>query len=73
MNKILLMTLKSNPKMYEYLKENSELIKYLNRNSLAYKEYETFIKEKYKLRMTDKISSAIDNMDLVINVLNTLK
>ncbi len=60
-------------KLFPYLKENSEWIKYLNRNPKNYEMFKNEIKTKYKLRRTDKINNAIENIDLISNVLNILK
>lgn len=65
--------IKNNPKMYDILKHNSSYIKELNRNPNSYKKFLNDMKEKYKLRVTDKINEAIDNIDLVSNVLEVLK
>lgn len=65
--------LKEDQKMHDYLKENSSWIKDLNRNPLLYKRFTEEMKEKYRARVTDKISDAIDNIDLVSSVLSTLK
>ena len=62
-----------NPKMYEHLKENSYYIKYLNRDPLYYKEFIERMKELYHERAADKISDAIDNMDIISNVLMAFK
>lgn len=62
-----------NPKMYQYLKENSHWIKYLNRDANLYKEFEEKMKELYHERATDKLSDAIDNIDLISSVLMSLK
>lgn len=61
------------PKMYQYLKENSYWIKHLNRNPLVYKEFQEKMKELYHERPTDKLSDAIDNIDLISSVLSSLK
>ena len=60
-------------KLTPYLKENSDWIKYLNRNPKNYALFKNEIKTKYKLRKTDKINNAIENIDLISNVLNILK
>ena len=65
--------LKSNPKLYQYLKENSEWLKQLNRSNHSLKKFESFIKDKYHLKKTDKISDVLDNLDIVTNLLSTLK
>lgn len=65
--------IKSNPKIYDLLKQNSYYIKYLNRDPNYYKTFLSEIKKKYKLRATDKINEAMDNIDLVSSILETLK
>lgn len=69
----LYMKLKKKPKMYNILKSNSYWIKQLNRNPENYKRFENEMKERYKLRTTDKINEVIDNIDLISAVLETLK
>ena len=73
MNLILQKKLLDNPKMYQYLKENSYWIKLLNRNSNNYKIFEEKMKELYKERTTDKISSVVDNIELISGIFNSLK
>lgn len=68
-----LMELKKDTKMWELLKINSYWVKTLNRNSLSVKKFKDDMKAKYRLRTTDKISDAIDNIDIISNVLNALK
>ena len=58
---------------YQYLKENSFWIKELNRNDKNLEKFIDYCKEKYSLRVTDKISNVIDNIDLIQNVLSTLQ
>ena len=40
---------------------------------MFYKEFENNMKELYHERATDKISEAIDNIDLISSVLSSLK
>lgn len=68
-----LIELKKDTKMWELLKINSYWVKTLNRNSLSVKKFKDDMKIKYRLRTTDKISDAIDNIDIISNVLNALK
>ena len=58
---------------YNYLKENSYYIKKLNRNKNEFENFSNFVKDKYGLRVTDKISKTIDNIDLISTLLSTLK
>lgn len=68
-----ILELKKDPKMQDLLKQNSYWLKELNRDSLNVKKFKEDMKIKYKLRTTDKISDAIDNIDLISNVLSALK
>ena len=68
-----LLELKKDKKMFDLLKANSYWIKELNRDPLNIKVYKEDMKVKYRLRATDKISDAIDNIDIISNVLSALK
>ena len=69
----LIMKIKNDKKMYELLKLNSYWIKDLNRNPNNYKKFVAEMKAKYRLRTSDKISDAIDNIDLITAILDNLK
>lgn len=71
MNKIILQKIK-NDKLLEYLKQNSYYIKQLNRNPLSYETFKKEIKEKYNLRVTDKVENIINDIELVSTILETL-
>jgi len=60
-------------KFKRYLDENSQYIKYLNRNPEYYKEFIKKMKEIYKERTSDKINDAINTIDIVSSILETLK
>ena len=59
-------------KMLDYLKQNSFYIKDLNRDPNFYKEFKKIIKEKYKLRLTDKLSNAINDIELISNIISSI-
>ena len=67
------MKLKQEKNMFQYLKENSFWAKDLNRNSDYYSKFLEAMKERYRLRTTDKISAAIDNIDLISSFLGAFK
>lgn len=67
------MQIKNKKNYYNYLKENSFWIKELNRNPNNFNKFSEYVREKYKLRASDKISAAIDDIDIVSNVLEALK
>ncbi|MCM1053031.1 MAG: hypothetical protein NC483_03570 [Ruminococcus sp.] len=73
MDRYTLLELQKDKKMYDLLKYNSYWLKDLNRDYSNLKRFKDDMKIKYKLRTTDKISDAIDNIDLISNVLNALK
>lgn len=65
--------IKNTKNYYNYLKENSIWIKELNRHPNIFNDYSEFIKTRYQLRTTDKISKTIDNIDLISTLLSALK
>lgn len=71
MKKIILEQLHKD-KLLDYLKQNTNYIKELNRNPKFYKEFKTIIKEKYKLRITDKISEVVNDIELISNIISTI-
>lgn len=73
MNLIVQKKLMEDTKMEELLKQNSYWYKALNRKEENYKEFVQTMKTKYNLRVTDKISEAIDNIELVSTILETIK
>ena len=67
------MEIKNRKKYYDYLKENSYWFKELNRNPININKFNIFIKDKYRLRVTDKIGDAINNIELVSSILDIIK
>ena len=63
----------SDPRLKQFLRENSYWYKYLNRNSSYYKEFIDDMKDKYKLKPTDKINKMMDNINMVRTFLDILK
>lgn len=59
-------------KMLDYLKQNASFIKQLNRDPEFYESFKKIIKEKYNLRLTDKVSNIINDIELVSSIINTL-
>lgn len=65
--------LKSNPNYIKYLRENSYWYKILNRNPEMFQNFENEVKEKYKLRPSDKITKALEMIEIFQNVITNLK
>ena len=70
---LLQQKLEEDAKMAALLKENSYWYKELNRDSDNCKNFVKAMKDKYHLKVTDKISDAIDNMDIITGILENLK
>ncbi len=64
---------RENAKLYAYLKQNSYYFKQLNRDTIDIKMFEKEMKIKYKERASDKLNSAVENIELISSVLNVLK
>lgn len=64
--------LERDQKMHQYLLENSAYYKILNRSHDNYKTFVNDMKEKYKLKTTDKINGVIEKVDLVSSVLKVI-
>ena len=58
---------------YNYLKENSNWIKQLNRNDNNINKFLEFTKDNYSLRLTDKVSDFVENIDMIQKVLSVIK
>ena len=65
--------LKSNPNYIRYIRENSYWYKLLTRDPSLFDKFVNEVKEKYKLRSIDKINSALNTIEMLQNVLSTLK
>lgn len=65
--------LDSNPDYKRYLRSNSYWYKTLNRNPEMIDNFIDEVKEKYKLRTSDKLSDLIDKIDMVSKFINVLR
>ena len=73
MHELIVKKIMENKDYYKYLKENSEWIKILKRNPYRYRDFVSFIKKKYKLRAQDKLNKALNNMNVLSEVLSSIK
>ena len=60
-------------KQKKFLRENSTWYKYLNRHPNYYKNFLDDMKDKYKLKPTDKLAKAVDNINMINSFLEVLK
>ncbi len=65
--------LDSNPDYKNYLRSNSYWYKILNRNPDMIGSFIEEVKEKYKLRTSDKINNVVEKIDMLSKFLNVLR
>lgn len=65
--------IKNNPYYIRYLRENSNWYKILNRNPQMFKVFEEEVKDRYELRPSYRISKALDTINMIQNVISSLK
>lgn len=58
---------------YKYLKENSEWVKLLRRDKNNFKNFVKYVKEKYGLTVKNRVQSSIDKMEVLSEVLSSIK
>lgn len=63
----------SDLKLKRYIRENPIWYKRLNRNPLLFKDFTMEMKDRYKLRTSDKINKALDNISMMQAFLDVLK
>lgn len=63
----------SNPDYKRYLRSNSYWYKILNRNPDMIDAFISEVKEKYKLRTSDKINNVIDKIDMISKFIDVLR
>ena len=73
MNLNLQYKIKQDPRQLQFLRENSHWYKYLNRGELYYQAFINDMKDKYKLKPTDRLNKMMDDINMVRTFLEVLK
>ena len=73
MNLNLQYKIKQDPRQLRFLRENSYWYKYLNRSESYYKDFIDDMKDKYKLKPTDKLNKMMENIEMFRTFLDVLK
>jgi len=73
MHPLIIKKLMENKEYYNYLKENSEWVKVLRRHPEKYNDFVKYVKEKYHLRVQDKVNNVVNNMGVLSEVLSSIK
>ena len=55
----------SNPRLISFIRENPIWYKRLNRNPDLFKEFTMDMKDKYKIKTSDKITKALNNISML--------
>ena len=58
---------------YDYLKRDSMFIKELNRSEINFVKFDEFVKNKYTLKIGDRVNKALETVENITNLLNVLK
>ena len=73
MNIDVQMRINGDPRLKRFIRENPIWYKYLNRNPDNFNNFVYSMKDKYKLKTSDKISKTIDNLAMIEAFLDVLK
>ena len=73
MNLNLQYKIKQDPRQLRFLRENSYWYKYLNRSEAYYKDFINDMKDKYKLKPTDRLNKMMENIEMFSTFLDVLK
>ena len=73
MHNIVSTTILENEKLLNHLMEQSYWLKELNRNPMGIKTFIRQMKIIYKERTSDKINNAIDGVEMISSLIDTLK
>ena len=65
--------LKSNPNYIKYIRENSHWYKILTRYPEQFNIFEEEVKDRYHLRVSDRISHTLEMIEMVQNLMTSLK
>ncbi|MGN1342225.1 MAG: YlbE-like family protein [Bacilli bacterium] len=63
----------SDPRLISFIRENPIWYKRLNRNPDLFKEFTMDMKDKYKIKTSDKITKALNNISMLQAFLDVLR
>lgn len=73
MNLDIQFKIRNDPNCMRYIRENSHWYKTLNRYPEQFNAFMTEMKERYRLRPTDKVVDIVDKLQVINNLFNALK
>ena len=63
----------SDPRLISFIRENPIWYKRLNRNPSLFREFNEDMKDKFKIRPSDKLNKTLDNISMIQAFLDVLK
>lgn len=63
----------SDPRLLSFIRENPIWYKRLNRNPDLFRDFTMDMKDKYKIRTSDKINKTLNNINMLKTFLEVLK
>ena len=73
MNLDIQFKIKNNSRYLQYLRDNSIWYKILNRDPLMFSEFEKKVREQNRIYISDRISKALNTIEMIQNVFTTFK
>lgn len=69
----IILKINSDPRLKTFIRMYPYWYKRLNRNPLLFKEFENDMKDKFKLRPSDKLNKTLENISMIQTFLDVLK
>lgn len=69
----LQLKINSDPRLKKFIRQYPIWYKLLNRNPLLYKEFVNDMKDKYKLKTSDRLNQTLNNISMIQTFLDVLK
>ena len=69
----LQLKISSDPRLVSFIRENPYWYKRLNRNPLLFKDFTEDMKDKFKIRPSDRLNKTLENISMIQTFLNVLK
>ena len=69
----LQLKISSDPRLVSFIRQYPIWYKRLNRNPLLFKDFNEDMKDKFKIRSSDRLNKTLENISMIQTFLNVLK
>ena len=69
----LQLKISSDPRLVSFIRQYPIWYKRLNRNTLLFKDFTEDMKDKFKIRPSDRLNKTLENISMIQTFLNVLK